>query len=68
MNTQEFDYGDIRAPSEGHTMWTAGIHVTEDGRKHGNRIEIYGETRSEAEELRNFIMEAIHTECVLVNE
>lgn len=31
------------------TMWTAGIHVGE----HGNRIEVHGQTKEEAEALRD---------------
>jgi len=54
----EYEIGDTRPPSDGN-MWVAGISRCDEGNRHGNQIEVYGKTKEEAEELRDYIFEAI---------
>ena len=56
----EYEIGDTIAPSDRRGyMWIAGISRSDEGNRHGNQIEVYEKTKEAAEELRDFIFEAI---------
>lgn len=41
--------------------WQAGINVQGQGRFWGNRIEVYGRTQQDAEQLRDAVLKALNT-------
>lgn len=67
-----FEKGDDYIPNEdeGISMYIAGIHHTykEGGLIHGNCIEIYGSTKEKADDIRQFVLNALYTEGILTGE
>lgn len=51
-----YDRGDTYFP-EGQDFWAAGIDLVSI---HGNMIEVYGDTKEEANKRRDFVLNAIH--------
>jgi len=58
----KFSVGDDFHPTDSR-LATAGIHVVEDSKKHGNRIEVYGSGFSslKAKELRDYTLQALES-------
>lgn len=52
--------GDTIPPGIEGRFWTAGIHTRDHtGKRWGNRIEVYGRTKEDAEALRDDVMFAL---------